>query len=364
MLQQTPVARVRAGLDGPGWPAGRRRPRWPPTRPARRSGCGAGSATRAGRCGCTRAAQAIVDRHGGEVPADVDDLLALPGVGAYTARAVAALRATGSATRSSTPTYGGWSPGRSRPGGCRRRRRRPGPGRDRGAAAGRPGARGAGSASRSWSWARWSARPGTPRCAPARCATAAPGGGRPAAVRRAARRGRSVRGHRPAGARRCWTCCGTRTAPVPAALDAVWADAAAGRAPGRAGRRRPGRPAADGRFALPRIDRVTAAVPANGGPQPPDQTPSLHAQGPDPPTLRAGPKNAERFLNAALRRPQSAPSHLKIVLDPGCSVSGKRAGPTTSKIFRDLGIVVQRMRSMCRGVRVGIHSWVRRRGYR
>jgi A/G-specific adenine glycosylase len=35
------------------------------------------------------AATAIVKRHGGEVPADVDELLTLPGVGAYTARAIA-----------------------------------------------------------------------------------------------------------------------------------------------------------------------------------------------------------------------------------------------------------------------------------
>jgi A/G-specific adenine glycosylase len=35
------------------------------------------------------AATAIVERHGGAVPADLDALLALPGVGAYTARAVA-----------------------------------------------------------------------------------------------------------------------------------------------------------------------------------------------------------------------------------------------------------------------------------
>jgi A/G-specific adenine glycosylase len=34
------------------------------------------------------AAKAIVDRHGGAVPSDLADLLALPGVGAYTARAV------------------------------------------------------------------------------------------------------------------------------------------------------------------------------------------------------------------------------------------------------------------------------------
>ena len=37
-----------------------------------------------------KAAQACVDRHGGEVPSTLDDLLALPGVGAYTARAVLA----------------------------------------------------------------------------------------------------------------------------------------------------------------------------------------------------------------------------------------------------------------------------------
>lgn len=37
-----------------------------------------------------QAARAIVERHGGRVPADLDDLLALPGVGAYTARAVMA----------------------------------------------------------------------------------------------------------------------------------------------------------------------------------------------------------------------------------------------------------------------------------
>ena len=37
-----------------------------------------------------RAATALVERHGGEVPADLDALLALPGVGPYTARAVLA----------------------------------------------------------------------------------------------------------------------------------------------------------------------------------------------------------------------------------------------------------------------------------
>jgi A/G-specific adenine glycosylase len=37
-----------------------------------------------------RAAVEIVERHGGEVPADLDDLLGLQGVGPYTARAIAA----------------------------------------------------------------------------------------------------------------------------------------------------------------------------------------------------------------------------------------------------------------------------------
>ena len=32
----------------------------------------------------------VVDKHGGDVPSDVDELLALPGIGDYTARAVAA----------------------------------------------------------------------------------------------------------------------------------------------------------------------------------------------------------------------------------------------------------------------------------
>ncbi|MDQ4130378.1 MAG: A/G-specific adenine glycosylase, partial [Actinomycetota bacterium] len=38
-----------------------------------------------------RAAQAIVERHAGQVPDDLEALLALPGVGPYTARAVLAL---------------------------------------------------------------------------------------------------------------------------------------------------------------------------------------------------------------------------------------------------------------------------------
>lgn len=88
MLQQTPVARVlpvwREWLE-----------RWP--EPAALAAEPSGEAVRAwGRLGYPRralrlhaSAAAIVERHGGEVPASHDDLLALPGIGAYTAAAVA-----------------------------------------------------------------------------------------------------------------------------------------------------------------------------------------------------------------------------------------------------------------------------------
>jgi len=89
MLQQTPVARVVPRLEL--WLE-----RWPT--PADLAASPPGDAVRAWeRLGYPRralrlhaAAVAITERHGGEVPSDVDALLALPGVGDYTARAVAA----------------------------------------------------------------------------------------------------------------------------------------------------------------------------------------------------------------------------------------------------------------------------------
>jgi len=89
MLQQTPVARVL-----PQWQAWLER--WPT--PAALAAVPPGEAVRAwNRLGYPRralwlhaCAVAIAERHGGVVPADVDELLALPGVGPYTARAVAA----------------------------------------------------------------------------------------------------------------------------------------------------------------------------------------------------------------------------------------------------------------------------------
>ena len=89
MAQQTPVARVEAPWRE--WMA-----RWPT--PADLAAASPGDVVRAwGRLGYPRralrlreAAVAMVERHEGEVPRLGTDLLALPGVGAYTAAAVAA----------------------------------------------------------------------------------------------------------------------------------------------------------------------------------------------------------------------------------------------------------------------------------
>ena len=88
MLQQTPVTRVLPVWTQ--WLA-----RWPS--PADLAAVESGEAVRAwGRLGYPRRAQrlhaaavAICARHDGAVPRDLDDLLALPGVGEYTAAAVA-----------------------------------------------------------------------------------------------------------------------------------------------------------------------------------------------------------------------------------------------------------------------------------
>ncbi len=89
MLQQTPVARVIPRLEQ--WLQ-----RWPT--PADLAASPPGDAVRAWeRLGYPRralalhaAAVAITERHGGVVPSAVPELLALPGIGDYTARAVAA----------------------------------------------------------------------------------------------------------------------------------------------------------------------------------------------------------------------------------------------------------------------------------
>jgi A/G-specific adenine glycosylase len=88
MLQQTPVVRVE-----PAWRSWMTR--WPT--PAALAADPQSEAVRMwGRLGYPRRAMrlhqcagAMVERHGGAVPSDLDDLLALPGIGTYTARAVA-----------------------------------------------------------------------------------------------------------------------------------------------------------------------------------------------------------------------------------------------------------------------------------
>jgi A/G-specific adenine glycosylase len=88
MLQQTPVVRVE-----PAWRSWMTR--WPT--PADLAIDPPAEAIRMwGRLGYPRRAMrlhqcavAIVERHGGRVPDDLDELLALPGIGTYTARAVA-----------------------------------------------------------------------------------------------------------------------------------------------------------------------------------------------------------------------------------------------------------------------------------
>ncbi|MEU2350741.1 A/G-specific adenine glycosylase [Modestobacter sp. NPDC049651] len=88
MLQQTPVSRVEPVWRD--WTA-----RWPT--PAALAAVSPAEVIRAwGKLGYPRralrlreAAVAITERHGGRVPADVAELEALPGVGTYTARAVA-----------------------------------------------------------------------------------------------------------------------------------------------------------------------------------------------------------------------------------------------------------------------------------
>lgn len=89
MSQQTPVARV-----VPLWTAWLER--WPtpadlaaaPTSEVLKMWANLGYPRRALRL--RECAQACVDRHGGAVPSDIAELQALPGVGSYTARAVAA----------------------------------------------------------------------------------------------------------------------------------------------------------------------------------------------------------------------------------------------------------------------------------
>ncbi|WP_375425926.1 A/G-specific adenine glycosylase [uncultured Friedmanniella sp.] len=189
MLQQTPVERVRGPWQT--WVE-----RWPS--PAALADAPPGEAVRAwGRLGYPRralrlhaAAVAITERFGGEVPADRESLLSLPGVGSYTAAAIASfaygrreLVLDTNVRRVLTRIDAGLA--------------QPGPSptvAELAAAAGYvptgPRGRPAGR-SRRWSWAPWSAWPGRRAAPTVPSATSARGGppatprttGRPAAAR-------------------------------------------------------------------------------------------------------------------------------------------------------------------------------------
>ena len=95
----------------PGWTAGRPLPTWPPTRRARRSGCGDGSATPAVRCGCTP------QRRDRRAPRRRGPVVVRRPAGAARHRGLHGRRPSpaspsASATSCSTPTSGGCSPAR------------------------------------------------------------------------------------------------------------------------------------------------------------------------------------------------------------------------------------------------------------
>jgi A/G-specific adenine glycosylase len=211
MLQQTPVARVLPVHEA--WLQ-----RWPT--PAALAAEPSGEAVRAwGRLGYPRralrlhaSAVAIVDRYDGRVPESYDALVTLPGVGDYTAAAVAsfafgkrhvvldtnvrrvlARAVAGVEFPASSVTW----PRRC----CPTTRGRPPPGR-----------------SPRWSSGRWSVPPlGRPATA-ARCPTSAAGSvrahRRTPGRRAAARPGPGPTGSAEAG---CWRCCGTASVRCTAA---------------------------------------------------------------------------------------------------------------------------------------------------
>ena len=192
--------------------------RWPT--PDALAAAPAGEAVRAwGRLGYPRralrlhqAAVVITERFDGQVPADRDALLSLPGVGSYTAAAIASFAFGRRRDRAGHQRAPGAEPGGLRPGlpaaDADRRARSPSPS---GWPLAIPRSPRAGRSPR-WSSGRWSAWPARPAATPARSATCAPGGPpvRPPGPgrRAAARRTRAPTGS--AGAP-CWPCCAPAT---------------------------------------------------------------------------------------------------------------------------------------------------------
>ena len=233
-----------AGRGGAGWSAGPLRRPWPRPPPARPSGPGAGSATRAGRCGCTRRRWPSPSASAARCRPTWPTLLSLPGVGSYTAAAIASFaygRRHVVLDTNVRRVLGPGGAGTAQPAGCADvgsrlavADRAPA----RATRAGRPAGRWP-----RWSSARWSAPPARRGAPSARsrdlCAWRRAGVRRSPVPRGGARRTRAPTG---SAAAPCWPCCASSDGPVTAdELDAAWA----GRGPARTsadltGRRRTG----------------------------------------------------------------------------------------------------------------------------
>ena len=209
MLQQTPVSRVLPAYQA--WLE-----RWPT--PAALAADPAGEAVRQwGRLGYPRralrlheTATIVTERHGGQIPSTRDELLALPGIGAYTAAAVAVfafgrrhavldtnvrrvLTRLGSGREfPGAAAVDGGVPVR-RVAAARRTRRSPPAGR-----------------SRSWSSARSPARPRRRDATTARSRPSAPGSRPDGRRRRSGRSASATRAPTGSAAAACWPSCGTR----------------------------------------------------------------------------------------------------------------------------------------------------------
>ena len=91
MLQQTTVKAVIPYLPRFRSPLADRARHWRPPPSTTCSRPGRGSATTAARATCTSAREIVAERHGGQLPATEAELLELPGIGPYTAAAIAAI---------------------------------------------------------------------------------------------------------------------------------------------------------------------------------------------------------------------------------------------------------------------------------
>ena len=91
MLQQTRVSGRRCPITSVLWPNCRTPPPLPPATRTSCASCGRGWGITAGWPTCKKAAQIVCRQYGGQLPADYAALRALPGIGDYTAGAIASI---------------------------------------------------------------------------------------------------------------------------------------------------------------------------------------------------------------------------------------------------------------------------------